>query len=275
VAGITPKGTKDDGTRDKDYEEKVQKLLDEQIARNPVGQVILKAINDTEKDLTIVPLSKLGDGTATCNAFAASRDKFRAAPQGIGGKGATGRNIWYDGSYDDPRTPKIDERFTRVDEISKATGGGSDTKLYFTPGEARKSTCSGGGPASQDGAVLLHELVHCLRRMQGQFNPVPTVNKGYDNEEEFLAIVVTNVYLSAHDRNAPLRADHVSDRPLQDPLNKSAGFVKDPDNWRLLSYYSTRWGEVFWELERVSKPVFNPFREALAKRFKEGDYTEP
>lgn len=268
MAGITIKGTGD-------YPGKIRKLLDEVIARNPVGQVILKAIKDTEKDLTIVPLSTFGDGKATCNAFAASRDRSAAAPRGVGGKGATGRDAWYDGSYDDPKTPKVDERFTHVEENYPATGGGSDTKLWFTPGEAKKSTCSGStGPAVQDDEVLLHELVHCLRRMQGQFNPVPTMNKGYDNDEEFLAIVVTNVYISAQNRSAPLRTDHVSDVPLKAPLNTSAGFVKDPDNWGLLSYYSTRWGDVFWALERVSQAAFNPFREAIAKRFKEGDYTE-
>src|SRR5262249_1448294 len=216
MPGITIVATKADGTRDKDYEGQVQDLLDKKIKRNRVGEVILKAINDTGKDLTIKPFSKFSGGAAKCgDAVVKSMDKFRASPQGIGRKGATGRDRWYDGSYDDPKTPKIDERFTLVDEAEPASGGGSDTVLYFTPGAGRSSACSGaGGAGSQDDEVLLHELVHCLRRMQGLHNPVPTVDKGYDNEEEFLAIVVTNVYMSVkYGKTAQFRADHVNYRP--------------------------------------------------------------
>jgi hypothetical protein len=43
---------------------------------------------------------------------------------------------------------------------------------------------------------LLHELVHAVREMRGQLQMVPTVNKEWDNQEEFFAILIANIYLS-------------------------------------------------------------------------------
>ena len=40
-------------------------------------------------------------------------------------------------------------------------------------------------------------MIHALRNMQGKTNHIPTDDSGYDNDEEFLAIVATNVYISA------------------------------------------------------------------------------
>ena len=47
-------------------------------------------------------------------------------------------------------------------------------------------------------------------RYAGLSNPVPTVNTSYLNEEEFLAIVVTNVYVSAKG-GTKFRANHFDD----------------------------------------------------------------
>ena len=42
-------------------------------------------------------------------------------------------------------------------------------------------------------------LIDALRYMQGKSNAIPTEDSalGYDTEEEFLAIVAANVYMSA------------------------------------------------------------------------------
>ena len=67
-----------------------------------------------------------------------------------------------------------------------------------------------------------HETVHDLRYMQGKLNSSPTDNHRYDTEEEFLAIGVTSVCISAGGASQ-LRADHWRFKPLKPPLNTSNG----------------------------------------------------
>lgn len=80
--------------------------------------------------------------------------------------------------------------------------------------------------------------------------------------EEFLAIVVTNVYMSAYNK-VQLRADHFGYTPLKAPLDTSAGFMaNDAENLRLMNIYNLVWQPTFWVLANyVPKIRFNPFRE--------------
>jgi hypothetical protein len=54
-------------------------------------------------------------------------------------------------------------------------------------------------------AVLMHELVHAMHQMRGGIEPYPMAD-GYDNREEFYAIVITNIYCSL--THHPLRRNH-------------------------------------------------------------------
>src|SRR5262249_44093965 len=99
-----------------------------------------------------------------------------------------------------------DDDTTRADERERTmffegTGAGSNVELYFnpTPPEGSVPVCPRDGQTTVKGPCklvwteaekdkseqLLHELVHALRQMRGELNPVPTWDKGYDNEEEF------------------------------------------------------------------------------------------
>src|SRR5262249_52109870 len=65
-----------------------------------------------------------------------------------------------------------------------------------------------------DGA-LVHELVHALRDLRGHYHQIPMRSKAYDNEEEFFAILVQNVYASEKGmpifrRNQPIHAGLLS-----------------------------------------------------------------
>jgi hypothetical protein len=74
------------------------------------------------------------------------------------------------------------------------TGGGSNSVIWYTAGmwtEKRRPS----GPGHQPDEVLYHELVHASRQLRGVMDQMP-VNKGYDNIEEYLAVVLTNIYLS-------------------------------------------------------------------------------
>ena len=50
-------------------------------------------------------------------------------------------------------------------------------------------------PGNAPDEVLYHELVHASRLVNGVYDRVP-VNQKYDDEEEYLAIVLTNIYMS-------------------------------------------------------------------------------
>ena len=172
------------------HQKSVQEVL-KKIASNPVGTVILIAMASTKKRATILPFDKVKAATTSeCNAGALPNDPHDAAPDGVRGeqRGAS----WYKGNQQNPhkQMPYMEGR---------GTGLGSDTKVWFSPDILEKAPCAGRGPGSASDEALLHELVHALRHMQGLLNPHPTEDGmiGYLNEEEFLAIVATNVYISA------------------------------------------------------------------------------
>ena len=146
-----------------------------------------------------------------------------------------------------------------VNEKYRAKGGGSDVIIYFTPGlDGDKSCASGAGYcAANPDSILLHEMVHALCDMQGLSNPVPTSLR-YKNEEEFLAIVVTNVYISQTKSNNLLRLEYRRTGPLQPPCNTTDGFLKDPEHMTILKYYAQNWQPIFGELGHV-QTKFNPF----------------
>jgi hypothetical protein len=89
-------------------------------------------------------------------------------------------------------------------------GTGSNSRVRFTPGmytgsELRKP---GNGPDE----VLFHELVHSSRAFRGVEDP-KYVDHDYDNQEELLAITITNIYLSEKGQQV-LVGDHGT-KPLQ------------------------------------------------------------
>jgi hypothetical protein len=86
--------------------------------------------------------------------------------------------------------PKRDD----AGKLVLGTGEGSNALIWYTPGmysDKRRPS----GPGHQPDEVLFHELVHASRQMRGVMNEMP-VNKGYDDLEEYLAEVLSNIYLS-------------------------------------------------------------------------------
>ena len=62
-------------------------------------------------------------------------------------------------------------------------------------------------PGMDPDEVLFHELVHATRQLAGVVYFMP-VDKNYDNEEEYLAVMLSNIYIRNKNKGAPLRADH-------------------------------------------------------------------
>jgi len=221
---------------------------------NPVGHIILTSIRQSGKTLSIEPYTG-----GECNSNTKALDAYKSAPAGIGGHHP--KAVWFKGDDDNPMTPE-DERTNRYSQ--RAAGGGSDVKVGFSPDKFRAPTsCFDGKYGSAADEALLHELVHAARYMRGLSNAIPTDDNslfGYGNEEEFLAVVTTNVYLSSKG-GTQLRAHHAGHTALQPPLNTSAGFLTDKMNWKLLNIYRLTWMNEFLALSYVVTAPFNPFRE--------------
>src|SRR5262249_25187060 len=143
---------------------------------------------------------------------------------------------WFAGKPDNPVTRNIDERENSVRGVG--TGKGSDATIKYTPSIYGQSWCHPEGEyGSKADEVLFHEMIHALRVMQGKYNAIPTGDPlhGYHDEEEYLAITATNVYMSAKGvDNDKLRGGHDGHYALERPLNTSVGFLSDPRNLRLM-----------------------------------------
>ena len=189
------------------------------------GWAVLRGVIDSGKTVTIVPYSAADEKEmGRKNAFARPTSPRAGAPRGV---------PLYNGGVDDRDTPQ-DERFGTI-SFFNGSGGGSDSEMHFsvdswqTMPTCSKTVTSGCMPpmfAQNRGPddTLLHELVHSLREMQGKFTQYPTRTKGYDNEDEFFAILVQNIYASEKGITI-LRRDHTGARAIQRALSTSEGFL--------------------------------------------------
>jgi Effector protein len=248
-----------------DYNQQVYAVL-ANIKINQTGKEIHALIRKTDHDLTFVPY----DDT-DCNAATREQNPADAAPKGVSNKRSAKMDNgeyqgarWFRGDPDDPTTPDVDERERAVK--GTGTGKGSDVTIKFTPSIYGQSWCHPEGTyGSKSDEVLFHEMIHALRMMQGKYNQIPTGDRfyGYENEEEYLAIIATNVYMSANGvDNDGLRGGHDGHYALQPPLNTSAGFLADPPNRKLMNIYRLVWADAFLAIASVDA-AFNPFRELV------------
>jgi hypothetical protein len=209
------------------------------------------------KDMTIVPYS-LADragplGPVNAYAWVKKGEDFRAMTQ-------AGFLIYR--GVDDPATP-WDDRF-QITGIG--TGGGTDVEVHFTP----EDFVSGAGPASQPDDILVHEMVHGLRMMQGVFDQTPTgpQDRGYDNDEEFFAILMSNIYVSEKKGpTAVLRKDHHGHQVLPAAESDSDGFLlNNMENLFWIRYLYPQEQAFFHSVASNPMATFNPIREYVTYR---------
>jgi hypothetical protein len=245
-----------------DYTRSVEQQLTK-IRSNPVGLRIFRSIEDGKRDVVISPYTDVSNP----NADTTAKDSKAAAPKGVSGTYRTDHGAWYIGDKDDPKTSK-DERYNGMPPGIQGTGEGSDVDIRFSVGAVPL-----GGPGSQPDEVLCHELVHALRMTQGKFNRIPTDGdiRLDDTEEEFLAVVTTNVYMSAGNK-LEFRADHHGHKRLEPPLNTSEGFLlsgkkygdNQKGNLELMQIYNLVWQPTFLRLSMIVTAKFNPFQALTA-----------
>jgi hypothetical protein len=228
--------------------------------KTQVGKILLADIEETKRKFVIKPYEGNDDPVfGPCNALIRAKSPIDSAPDGVG---ANPDAPWYKGVPDSIYTQNEDDRYNKNPAGYVGTGKGSDIELQFSPDVIAKTNCYGGKFGSLPDEVFVHECVHALRKMQGKSNPYPTRNPLYTNEEEFLAIVTTNVYMSEKG-SKDLRRDHAGHSRLEPPLNTSAGFLSNPENLHLMKLYHLLWLPTFLNLAKVITAPFNPFRELV------------
>ncbi len=222
------------------------------------GRALLSAIKSTGKAIQIIPWP---DETQ-CNATASPTDYRAATP--------SDQYILKGGSSFQPMgEPSLMRSIFGLPlDPAKGTGTGSGAVVRFTPamfGFGAKGACAqfAGAPGASPSQVLFHELAHAYRGARGTFYPRPTIgtSSGYDNMEEFFAIVLSNVLATDPTfatANRTLRADHHGFQPLAANLCTSKGFVASVPNRNKMRELAASEPALVQQL-RGSKSTFNPF----------------
>jgi hypothetical protein len=118
--------------------------------------------------------------------------------------------------------------------------------------------------------VLFHELFHAWRDMKGlPGHATAAVGRGlgalYQNTEEFLAVTITNIYVSDHTNRwaSGLRGDHVSHRALEKDLSSSVRFFQSsPQVLPILREFIRQAGNFCGEICNV-RSSFNPIAAVM------------
>ena len=210
------------------HEQQVKDVLSE-ISRHETGRALFDEIDRIGKDVLIYPYWSFGDGTPSGRSLKAllniGRNKYR------------NENYKFFGGFGLNATA---QRFRDPDE-----DGHSDIAISFTASmwgptkfDRRSGLLSGtagrSGPGSLPDELLFHELVHATRSMLLAESDHSTVNNAFGNKEEYIAVVVTNIYTAekASDPKHPkLRASHDGFGTLSDPadfLNNKAATKPSP-----------------------------------------------
>ncbi|MEX2186269.1 MAG: hypothetical protein WD875_05730 [Pirellulales bacterium] len=110
-----------------------------------------------------------------------------------------------------------------------------------------------------------------MRNLGGDAKQVPLTGKlgGYGNEEEYFAVLVTNIYISEAGRQqhfwtagpgrSGLRADHSGFTNLQDSQALAVEFLLDADNFRLVKKFCDQHSTIA-KLIGEAPARFNPIK---------------
>jgi hypothetical protein len=163
------------------------------------------------KKMTIKPFNKFDKNfTFEQNAFAKPDDLSTATPKG--------QRILACGHDPDTGTRAASVLTDPTGQPFRGQGGGSDTVIRFNA--LMWQPPAGGGavaPGAEADEILLHEMTHGLRQMRGEMHCSGVLdNPSYDTREEFVAILVSNLYRSERARPG-LRSDHGANSPPLSP----------------------------------------------------------
>jgi len=154
------------------------------------GKALLKELRDTGQWLRILP-----------NWYWLAPYLAAAAPDGSilgepGGGGSADMDTWKAATAKGAPVPNSNRAPIRDASGNPVvgTGAGTNSVVWHNAGRLGPKHPTK-VPGYQPDEVLYHELVHATRQMRGAMNEMP-VNQGYDDLEEYLSVVLTNIYLS-------------------------------------------------------------------------------
>ncbi|WP_163153136.1 M91 family zinc metallopeptidase [Bradyrhizobium uaiense] len=160
--------------------------------------------------------------------------------------------------------PKKKEMFKVVGK-----GGGANCDVLFSPEKAEllrkkfKKAHHGHAPAMATDEVLYHELVHASRMIAGVMNFAPA-DHWYQDSEEYLAVILTNIYVS--DKGGPplFRAFYGptegpykgKDPAPDDALWEAAVFLDNPQNTspspvQIIERFRLSQPDLYWRLAHL------------------------
>lgn len=191
--------------------------------------------------------------------------------------------------YDDSQEPcnaTVDRQHDPVSGIVYPT-------VRYSPATyARGSSCAralaemGQTAAGLPQEVLFHELVHAFRVISKTARPKPIYtydpSQGglhrYDNDEEFIAVLLTNIYISdpSNRNKSSMRADHQSKNTLQKELAGSFEFFRSgASTFRVVDKFCKQNPGLTGAMAKVAAP-FNPLAAYYQDREKAMRYsTQP
>ena len=97
---------------------------------------------------------------------------------------------------------------------------------YMVGSKCEAKSLAMGGYHIESNEILLHEMVHALRKVSGKLNKTD-LGKGlsfYGDNEEFNAVLVQGIYAS--ERKQPVRSSHYHHYEIDKELNSSMRFFK-------------------------------------------------
>lgn len=127
--------------------------------------------------------------------------------------------------------------------VGKGTGRGAEAVVEYTPGKfivGSVNNPSNNAYYTAD-AVLLHELVHALRTNRGQLDhrafSAPYLKK-FKNTEEFMAVLIANMYRSANGvPDSELRGSYEQREHFRQYLKENRDRLKKSSDLRLSDMY--------------------------------------
>lgn len=220
------------------YEADTQRVLNI-LVHTRTGSAVTQAIAMGKKNLIIRPYSAADRASARFNAYATEKNPDTSTIKG--------------GHWQDTAGGR-----------HRGLGGGSDSFIHFSSStwaafeKQRRGHHSGASPDE----VLLHEMVHALRMLIGMSESV-ALGHLYDDEEEFFAILIANIYVSELNRRDDLRSDHHGFRRLSENQDTSEEFLPkaDTNDYRYRLVRKLVMQEPFLCMNLANVPgTFNPIR---------------
>jgi hypothetical protein len=225
----------------KDYETGVMFAMHE-ITAHEVGRALIAEIDRQPAQMVVIePWNK-----AEANASARADDEEDATAVGM---------------------PLLDTDGKPLDGGGSGSGHGSDVTIRYTASMwGPDGTAHETGPGSDQDELLFHELVHAARDVNGVHYRL-VVNQHYGNEEEFLGVLITNIYLSNKGQKH-LRASHSSFSELKDSEHFLDNPHLSPSPRTLLERFRLNQPQFFKALARIghARAAFNPVRQYAKER---------